>query len=83
MDGFFHFLTAVITSGASIIGLLVIGAIILIGLRIIRGGGGSLGPKSEETRTIQEIYQGLQKMEQRLDALEEILLDRDGKGGGR
>jgi phage shock protein B len=85
MDGFFHFLTAVITSGASIIGLLVIGGIILVGLRIARGGGAG-GPTSEDTKTIQEIFLGLKQMEKRLDALEEILLDREGRegrGGGR
>jgi len=29
---------------------------------------------------IQEIYQGLSKMEERVDALETILLDRERKG---
>jgi phage shock protein B len=29
---------------------------------------------------IQELYQGLSKMEERVDALETILLDREKKG---
>ncbi len=34
---------------------------------------------AEETRTIQEIYQGLNKMEKRIDALETILLEQEEK----
>lgn len=80
MESLFGFLTALVTSGASIIGLVVIGAIILIGLKIVRSGrDGRL--QEDETRMIQEMYQGLARMEKRLDALETIVCDRD-KGGG-
>ena len=34
---------------------------------------------ADETRLIQEIHQGLTKMEERVEALETILLDREGK----
>ena len=42
----------------------------------IRDSGGSL---SKETRLIQEIHQGLTRMEERVEALEMILLDREKK----
>lgn len=35
--------------------------------------------KSEEAMVIQEIYQGLSKMEKRIETLETILMDRQGK----
>lgn len=35
--------------------------------------------KSEEAMVIQEIYQGLSKMEKRIESLETILMDRQGK----
>lgn len=59
---------------------IVCGAIILI-LRMVKGG---LSPenrdeKNEEARMIQEIYQGLSRMEQRVDALETILMERRKK----
>ena len=37
--------------------------------------------KSEEAMIIQEIYQGLSKMEKRIESLETILMDRQGKDG--
>jgi phage shock protein B len=43
--------------------------------------GGSMRERgrlnTEETRLIQEIYRGLTKMEERVEALETILLDRE------
>lgn len=58
----------------------VCGVIVMI-IRMIRGGSSSGGTidQSEETRMIQEIYQGLSRMEQRVDALETILLERQKK----
>ncbi len=41
--------------------------------------GGQL--QANETRLIQEIHQGLTRMEERVEALETILLDRDEKEG--
>jgi len=42
----------------------------------IEGGERSRGMTAEETRTMQEIHQGLQKLDGRIEALETILLDR-------
>jgi phage shock protein B len=48
-------------------------------LRVFRGRPSSGSPDlgEEETRLIQDIHQGLLKMEERVEALETILLDRD------
>lgn len=35
--------------------------------------------QTEEAKLIQELYQGLSKMEERVEALETILLDRERK----
>lgn len=49
----------------------------------IRSSGlskGTANSQSEEARVIQEIYQGLSRMEERIEALETILMDgKDGK----
>jgi phage shock protein B len=37
--------------------------------------------QAEETRLMQEIYQGLARMEERVEALETLLLDRQRKEG--
>ena len=37
--------------------------------------------KSEEAMMIQEIYNGLTKMEERIDSLETILMNNQRKGG--
>jgi phage shock protein B len=57
----------------------VIGGTIVISIKLLRGGT-SRKDQAEDSRIIQEIYQGLARMEQRVEALETILLDRD-KGG--
>ncbi len=67
--------------GGIVLALAVIGSTILIAIKIIRGGASPGGQRSEaeEARMVQEIYQGLEVMEQRLEALETILLEPDGK----
>jgi phage shock protein B len=76
---------AVIVFGGLVLALAVIGSTILMGLKIIRGGAISKGQKIEtdETKMIQEIYQGLSDMEERLEALETILLDREKDRKGK
>ena len=54
----------------------VIGGTIVISIKLLRGGG-SRKDQAEDSRIIQEIYQGLARMEQRVEALETILLDRE------
>jgi phage shock protein B len=54
----------------------VIGGTIVISIKLLRGGT-SRKDQAEDAKIIQEIYQGLARMEQRVEALETILLDRD------
>jgi phage shock protein B len=67
--------------GGSILALAIIGSTILMAIKILKGGLSQKGQKlqTDEARTIQEIYQGLSKMEERLEALETIILDRERK----
>jgi hypothetical protein len=63
----------------SVLILAIIGSTILMGLKIIKGGATPRGQKSQsnEAKIIQEIYQGLARMEERVDALETIIIDRE------
>ena len=60
----------------------VVGGIFLAALRILKGESRrkSDSNDAEEARMIQDIYHGLVKMEQRIEALETLLLDRQRKG---
>ena len=72
-------LTFAIISGGIILALAIIGSTILMAIKMLKGGLSRKGQKleSEESRIIQEIYQGLSKMEKRVEALETIILDRE------
>jgi phage shock protein B len=62
----------------------ILAAIGLVCWTIVRlTGGGAKGQAAEadESRMIQELYHGLSKMEQRVEALETLLLDRDRRTG--
>lgn len=53
-------------------------AITLVGLaRVLRGGAGRQGKQRDavETREFQEIQRGFTRMEQRIEALETLMLD--------
>jgi len=68
--------------GGLVLALAIIGSTILIGIRIVKGDVSRKGQayQADETRMIQELYQGFSKMEERVDALETLLLDRKRKG---
>ena len=63
----------------------VVGGIFLKALKIWKG----LTPEqsqqlqAEETKLIQELYQGLSRIEERVEALETILLERRKKEGDK
>ena len=60
---------------------LIAGAIIMIA-RLAFGGGLSRDAQrlqAEEARMVQEIHRGLAKMEERIEALETLLLERERK----
>ncbi|MFQ5485604.1 MAG: phage-shock protein [Desulfobacterales bacterium] len=67
--------------GGSVLALTIIGSTILIAIKIIKGGISHAGQRlqSEEARMIQEIYKGLSLMEERVEALETIIVDHDRK----
>jgi phage shock protein B len=63
--------------------LAVSGFIFLGALSIVYGGkkaDRSQELVDEETRLIQDIYHGLLKMEERVESLETLLLDREKRG---
>lgn len=59
--------------------LIIIAGTTLLGIKIIKGGSSPKDPRAraDETRIIQEIYQGLTRMEERVEALETILIERE------
>jgi phage shock protein B len=56
--------------------VLVVGVIVLVALKILK----SDGSRADETRLIQDLHHGLLKMEQRVETLETLLLDKQRKG---
>jgi len=71
---------AIIFGGAVLLAA-ILGSTVLMGIKIIKGGITSKGRQSEteDARVIQEIYKGLNRMESRVEALETLLMERDGK----
>ena len=60
----------------------VAGVVLLKALRIVFGAPSQRQQKQrldDETRQMQELYQGLVAMERRIEALETLLLDRERK----
>ncbi|MGE5257250.1 MAG: hypothetical protein ACM3KE_11295 [Hyphomicrobiales bacterium] len=67
---------SIVVEGALILVLAGIAAIaVAIGVRLFRGSG-DRASQTEDARVIQEIYQGLSRLEKRIETLETILLDR-------
>ena len=74
-------LIVAIVFGGVVLGLVVIGSTILMAIKILKGDMSRKGQRlqSEEARILQEVHQGLERMENRLEALETILFDQKGK----
>ena len=68
-----------IVFGSLILLFVIIFAFVLALKRTQGSGSMQRGSKldTDETRLMQEIYQGLSRMEERVEALETILLDRE------
>lgn|GEM_PF-562299 len=60
----------------------VIGGCVISALKIVKGDPTQRDRQARdlETRLIQEIHHGLSRMEERVEALETLLLDREKKG---
>jgi phage shock protein B len=76
------FIVAVVFAGI-VLALAIVGGTILMAIKIIKGGGSPKDQQhlAEEARMVQEIYQGLSRLEERLESLETILFDREKKEG--
>ena len=73
-----HALIVAIVFGSLVLIPAIIGGTIVLSIRILKGGV-SRRDQAEDSRLIQQLYQGLSRMETRLEALESILLDREKK----
>ncbi|MEJ2220982.1 MAG: phage-shock protein [Desulfobacterales bacterium] len=71
-------LIVAIVFGSIVIALAIIPGAILLAIKFFRGGQ-SAGDQAEEAKMIQEIYSSLSRMEARVEALETILLDKEGR----
>lgn len=69
-------LTALVMAGATIVGLVILGVIFLLAIRLLRPGAPKpRGADSEEAQLLQEIHRGLSRLETRVEALETLVLD--------
>jgi hypothetical protein len=74
-------LVMAIIFGGLVLGLAIVGSTILMAIKMFRGDASRRGQRlqAEEARMIQEIYQGLSRMEKRVAALETIIVEPPGK----
>ena len=65
--------------GGTVLALAIIGSTILMAIKILKGGVSRKDQRQQagEAQMIQEIYQGLSRMEERVEALETIILERE------
>jgi phage shock protein B len=60
--------------------LLILGAIFIAvvvwAIKAVRGNGAGDSLRNDEAKLMQELYQSLSKLEERVESLETILLDR-------
>jgi phage shock protein B len=65
--------------GSAVLILAIVAGTILMAIKLIKGGvsRAQQSQQADEARTIQEIFQGLSRMEDRVEALETILLERE------
>lgn len=70
-----------IVFGSITLWVAIVPVTVLLIIRMIKGGGSKQrsNPADQEARMIQEIYQGLSKMEARVEALETLLLEKERK----
>ena len=76
-------LSVFITAGATLIGLIILGVILVLGVRLARPPApGARGNDPEEARLLQEIHRSLERLETRVETLETLVLDSRAKGEG-
>ncbi len=76
------FIVAIVFGSILTFAALICGTVLAI-IKMRRSGisKGSRNSQSDEARMIQEIYQGLSRMEERIDTLETILMEGQEKEG--
>jgi phage shock protein B len=67
--------------GSAVLILTIIAGTILLAIRMIKGGASPKDRRqlADEARMVQEIYQGMSELENRVESLETLLLDREKK----
>lgn len=77
------FLSVLVMAGATLIGLVILGVIFLLGVRLVRPAApASRGGDPEEAQLLQEIHRSLGRLEARVETLETLVLDSRAKGEG-
>ncbi|MGD1974256.1 MAG: phage-shock protein [Desulfobacterales bacterium] len=71
-----HVLIVAIVFGSVVLIPAIIGGTILLSIKLLKGKT-SRKDQADDAKVVQEIYQGLSQMEERVEALETILLDRE------
>ena len=73
-------IVAIVFTGL-VLSLAVVGGTILMAIRLRHGGVSRKDRQNQakEAGMIQELYHGLSRMEDRVEALETLLMDRKGK----
>ncbi|MEE4605986.1 MAG: phage-shock protein [Desulfobacteraceae bacterium] len=74
-----HVLIVAIVFGSVVLIPAIIGGTILLSIKLLKGKT-SRKDQADDSKVVQEIYQGLSQMEERVEALETILLDREKRG---
>ncbi|SMC64988.1 phage shock protein B [Desulfocicer vacuolatum DSM 3385] len=69
------FIAGIVFTGIFLV-LLVVAAIFFMIFKMRQGGAQDRSKQNEEATMIQEIYTGLSRMEQRVEALETILMEQ-------
>ena len=76
-------LSSLVVAGATLVGLVILGVVFLIGVRLMRPAGRAApGGDADEVRLLQEIHRSLERLESRVDTLETVVLDARSKGRG-
>ena len=74
-----HVLIVAIVFGSVVLIPAIIGGTILLSIKLLKGKT-SRKDQADDSKVVQEIYQSLSRMEERVEALETILLDREKRG---
>ena len=74
-----HVLIVAIVFGSVVLIPAIIGGTILLSIKLLKGKT-SRKDQADDSKVVQEIYQGLSRMEERVEALETILMEHQERG---